>query len=66
MKNKSFLGEKKRERGATIVEYVLLIGLIAICMIGTLTAFGQRLSYKMNQASLAIGQGGFEEPSSGD
>lgn len=58
MKNKSFLN-KKRERGATIVEYVLLIGLIAILMISSLTAFGRTLELKMrDNGEQIIGQGG--------
>jgi len=36
--------EDRKERGATAVEYGLLVGLIAVVMIVAVTAFGKSLS----------------------
>jgi Flp pilus assembly pilin Flp len=38
------------ERGANLVEYVLLLSLIAIAVIGAVLFFGTQLSPKYNQA----------------
>lgn len=38
------------ERGTNLVEYVLLVSLIAIAVIGAVQFFGSQLSPKFNQA----------------
>jgi pilus assembly protein Flp/PilA len=43
------------ERGATMVEYVLILALIAILVIAVVTALGQRVSTKFSQASSGLG-----------
>lgn len=44
---------KRAERGASLVEYALLVGLIAVAAIGAMTLFGQKAS---GQFSLIAGQ----------
>ena len=36
--------QEDRDRGATVVEYALLVALIALVVIGAITLFGQQLS----------------------
>jgi pilus assembly protein Flp/PilA len=43
------------ERGATMVEYVLILALIAIVVIGVVTALGTRVSRKFSSASSGLG-----------
>jgi pilus assembly protein Flp/PilA len=43
------------ERGATMVEYVLILALIAILVIGVVAALGHSVSSKFSQASSGIG-----------
>jgi pilus assembly protein Flp/PilA len=43
------------ERGATMVEYVLILALIAILVIGVVTALGNSVSTKFSQASSGLG-----------
>ena len=42
------------ERGATMVEYVLILALIAILVIGVVAALGGKVSEKFSQASSGI------------
>ncbi len=42
------------ERGATLVEYVLLVSMIAIAVIGAVVFLGSQLSPKFSQAGSAI------------
>ena len=42
------------ERGATMVEYVLILALIAILVIGVVAALGRQVSSKFSQASSGI------------
>ena len=42
------------ERGATMVEYVLILALIAILVIGVVTALGGSVSSKFSQASSGL------------
>jgi len=43
------------ERGATMVEYVLILALIAIVVIVIVTALGKSVSNKFSQASSGLG-----------
>ena len=43
------------ERGATMVEYVLILALIAILVIGVVAALGGSVSRKFSQASSGLG-----------
>ena len=43
------------ERGATMVEYILILALIAILVIGVVAALGGRVSSKFSQASSGLG-----------
>jgi pilus assembly protein Flp/PilA len=43
-----------QERGATAVEYALLVGLIAVAIIGAVTALGGQLSTLFTQVKTAI------------
>jgi pilus assembly protein Flp/PilA len=43
------------ERGATMVEYVLILALIAIVVIAIVTALGKSVSGKFSQASSGLG-----------
>ncbi len=42
------------ERGATMVEYVLILALIAIVVIAVVAALGQAVSTKFSQASSGV------------
>jgi Flp pilus assembly pilin Flp len=43
------------ERGATMVEYVLILALIAIFVIAIVTALGKSVSNKFSEASSGLG-----------
>ena len=43
------------ERGATMVEYVLILALIAILVIGVVAALGNSVSSKFSEASSGLG-----------
>jgi pilus assembly protein Flp/PilA len=43
------------ERGATMVEYVLILALIAIFVIAVVTALGTSVSHKFSEASSGLG-----------
>jgi Flp pilus assembly pilin Flp len=43
------------ERGATMVEYILILALIAILVIGVVAALGGRVSEKFSKASSGLG-----------
>jgi Flp pilus assembly pilin Flp len=45
------------ERGATMVEYVLILALIAILVIGVVAALGGSVSSKFSQASSGLTAG---------
>ena len=45
------------ERGATMVEYVLILALITILVIGVVAALGGQVSSKFSQASSGIAGG---------
>lgn len=49
-------GAKKREEGASAVEYGLLVALIAIVIIGAVTLLGTRLSSIFQDSCDQIGQ----------
>jgi pilus assembly protein Flp/PilA len=46
------------ERGATMVEYVLILALIAIVVIAVVAALGKAVSTKFSQASSGVTSGG--------
>ena len=54
-KVKNFIRE---EEGATAVEYGLLVALIAVAIIGAVTALGGNLADKFNQVSTAVSGAG--------
>ena len=43
------------DRGATMVEYVLILALIAIFVIAIVTALGHSVSHKFDEASSGLG-----------
>ena len=47
--------EGRKERGATAVEYGLLVGLIAIAIIVAVTALGGQLNTLFNNVRIALG-----------
>ena len=47
--------ETIQERGATAVEYALMVALIAVVVIGGVTLLGQNSSQKFSSAATAIG-----------
>ena len=49
------MARTKTERGATMVEYVLILALIAIAVIGIVTLLGGSVSKKFSQASSGLG-----------
>jgi Flp pilus assembly pilin Flp len=49
------MARTKTERGATMVEYVLILALIAIFVIAVVTALGGSVSKKFSQASSGLG-----------
>ena len=49
--------EGRKERGATAVEYGLLVGLIAIAIIVAVTALGGQLNTLFNNVRIALGGG---------
>jgi len=48
----------KTERGATMVEYVLILALIAILVIGVVLALGHQVSSKFSTASSGLENAG--------
>jgi Flp pilus assembly pilin Flp len=53
-------GSAKRERGATMVEYALLVALLCLVAIGGVRAVGARVNSALNQgAQPLLGSGGF-------
>jgi len=48
----------KSERAATAVEYGIMVALIAVVIIGAVTAIGLALQGKFNQVAGAVGGGG--------
>ena len=44
----------KDESGATAIEYGLIVALIAVVIIGTITAIGTKLNTKMTAVSTAL------------
>lgn len=52
MENKDLV--KKKEKGASLVEYALLVALIAIIAIAAVQALGQKVSAKYSQTNSAL------------
>lgn len=52
--DKQVLPRKKRSKGASLVEYALLVALIAIIAIAAVRALGQKVSVKYSQTSSAL------------
>ncbi|MGH8867314.1 MAG: Flp family type IVb pilin [Actinomycetes bacterium] len=46
---------ERQDRGATAVEYGLMVALIAVVIIGTVTTLGLNLSAKFGQVATAVG-----------
>lgn len=51
---------QKREMGATTTEMGLLVGLIAVLLIGTVSSVGSNLSFLFGQVNETMGQAAFE------
>lgn len=47
--------DSRSERGASMVEYALLVALIAVVAIGAVTLLGENTSNRLNAAAVAIG-----------
>ena len=43
------------ERGATLLEYIILVGVIALLAIGAFRAFGSSVSAKITQQTATVG-----------
>ena len=52
------MARTKTERGATMVEYVLILALIAILVIGVVLALGHQVSSKFSTASSGLENAG--------
>jgi len=50
-----FLTSIKRERGATAIEYALMVALIAVAIIVTVTALGGQLKVVFEAITTALG-----------
>jgi pilus assembly protein Flp/PilA len=48
------LAQTKTERGASLVEYALLVALIAVVCIGAVTFLGNNASDKLNEVAESI------------
>jgi pilus assembly protein Flp/PilA len=48
------LAQTKTERGASLVEYALLVALIAVVCIGAVTFLGNNASDKLNEVANSI------------
>ena len=51
---KMILKLRHSEKGASAVEYALLVALIAVVIIGAVTGLGSSISTKLNAAAVAI------------
>jgi len=49
--------ERERDRGATAVEYALLVTLIAIVVIGGATLLGANIDGRLREAAASLGGG---------
>jgi pilus assembly protein Flp/PilA len=54
-KEKKMRSLKKKESGASLVEYALLVALIAVVAIGAVTFLGQRVSLRLSTVASAVG-----------
>lgn len=50
----SYIAAKKDEKGASAVEYALLVSLIAVAIVAAVTALGGKLSSTFNSISTSI------------
>lgn len=48
------LDDKNLNKGATMIEYALISGLIAIVAIGAMTSLGKRVSSKMDHIATSL------------
>jgi len=55
---KWFMASIKREKGATAIEYALMVSLIAIAIILTVTALGGQLNSVFQSITGSLGGGG--------
>ncbi|WP_066717283.1 Flp family type IVb pilin [Sphingomonas pituitosa] len=53
---------RRADRGATAVEYGLIIALIVLAMVGALSVFGGTTSSMWNNVSQQVQQAGHETP----
>ena len=54
VKLQSFLMGKKDERGATAVEYALMVSLIAIAIIAAVTGLGTKIGSSFNKSAASL------------
>ena len=50
------------ERGASLVEYALLVALLCVVAVGGVRAVGASVNSTFTEANAAIGAGGFNDP----
>ncbi len=50
----AFRNRIQSDRGASLVEYALLVSLIAVVCIASVTMFGQAISYQQSEIASAI------------
>ena len=54
VKIQTFLATKKDEKGATAVEYALMVSLIAIAIIAAVTGLGNKIGGSFNKSAASL------------
>jgi pilus assembly protein Flp/PilA len=60
----SFFSNKKQEKGQGLVEYAIILALIAIVVIGVMTTLGKKVNNSLNNVNTAL-DGGVPQLGSG-
>jgi pilus assembly protein Flp/PilA len=58
MMNKKFFSFKRKNKGASLVEYALLVALISVAAIVAMTTLGDKLKAKFTEVSTAVENAG--------
>ena len=53
----TLIAPKREEKGATIVEYALIIGLISLVLVGTWAALGDKITAMVDGITFSDGSG---------